>query len=113
MAAPAAYNITFTQGDDVSETFTFKDSTGAAINVTGYTFAAMMRKTPADTTIVATFSFAITSGSGGTVNMTLAKTVTAGLTPGVYVYDLQWTDLSGNVRTMLAGQVTVLAEVTR
>lgn len=113
MPAPGVYNFTTTQGDDVAETFTFKDDDGAAINLTGYTFAAQMRRTPSDTAVLATFSFTITSAAGGTVDMTLSKTVTAGLQPGVYPYDVQWTDAAGKVRTVLAGKVTVLAEVTR
>lgn len=114
MAAPGAHNITFTQGDDVSETFTFRDSDGAAIDITGYTFAAQMRTYPSSDTVAATFNVAISgAGSGGTVTMTLARAVTAALTPGRYRWDLEWTDTLDRKRTLLAGTANVLEEVTR
>lgn len=114
MAAPGAYNLTLVQGDDVAETFTFRDDTGTAIDITGYTFAAQMRPYPSSSSVTATFTVAISgAGSGGTVTMTLARAVTATISAGRYHWDLEWTDTANRKRTLLAGVAVVLEEVTR
>lgn len=113
MPAPAAHNLTIVQGDDFSETFTFKDSAGAAINLTGYTFAAQVRPTAASAVVTATFTVAITSAAGGTITLTLARAATALLLPGTYRWDLEWTDTLDKKRTLLNGAATVVEEVTR
>jgi len=52
-------------------------------------------------------------GTAGTVNLLVAATVTAALTPGLYVYDLELVSGGGEVTRLIEGNFNVRAEVTR
>ena len=106
----AAYDIRMTQGDTFSESILMEDSDGDAIDLTGYTFRSQLRRT-ADSTVVAEFSMS-TNLSTSTVTRTLNSGVTASL-EGTYVHDLQWTNPSGQVRTLFSGEFEIEPEVTR
>lgn len=105
--AAVLYNTAVTQGDTFTEDLTF-ESAGTAINLTGYTFASQLRRTYPGA-VVAEFGMTV---SGSTVTRTLAPAVTSGLSD-TYVQDVQWTDPSGRVRTLLSGNFTVGPKVTR
>jgi hypothetical protein len=49
----------------------------------------------------------------GGVNLLLSHTITAALLPGPYKWDMQLTFPDGTVATYMAGNATVVAEVTR
>lgn len=104
----STYDIRLQRGDDLVEQFTFTDDDGEALDLSGYTFASQLRQT-ADGTLLATFTVSV---SDNVVSRTLSRTVTATL-DGTYVHDLQWTDPSGRVRTLLSGEVEVVEDVTR
>lgn len=111
---PATFNITIRMGDTETISVAIKDSAGAAVNITGRTYAAQIRANAEDTTILATFSCSVTSAVAGTLQATLSATDTRALTPGLGVWDLQETITSGGVvTTLLAGQVTIVQDVTR
>jgi hypothetical protein len=109
---PGTRNLDIYRGDDFAHTVTFEDDTGAPINVSARTFASQLRRYPDTTVIAATFGVNMAGAATGVVVFTLADTVTSTLDAGPYVYDVQQTD-SGTVATMLAGDVTVAADVTR
>jgi hypothetical protein len=52
-------------------------------------------------------------GTAGTVNLLVAANVTAALTPGLYVYDLELVSGGGEVTRLIEGNFNVRAEVTR
>jgi tRNA threonylcarbamoyladenosine modification (KEOPS) complex Pcc1 subunit len=52
-------------------------------------------------------------GAAGTVNLTIAATDTANLTPGLYVYDLELVSSANVVTRLIEGNFNVRAEVTR
>jgi len=106
----AAYDVRMTQGDTFSEQVLMEDSDGEAIDLTGYTFRSQLRRT-ADDGIVAEFSMS-TNLATSTVTRTLNAGVTQGL-EGTYVHDLQWTNPSGQVRTLFSGEFEIEPEVTR
>lgn len=110
--APANLPLNIRIGDTETISVAIKDSTGAAINITGRTYAAQIRTTTDAATALATFSCSIVSGAAGTLTATLSATTTAALTAGLGVWDLQETN-GTTVTTLLSGSVTISQDVTR
>lgn len=121
-----SYNLVIEQGADFAFSLEYRDSTGALVNLTGYT--ARMDVRAADdvapnapgTPIVqlTTANGRITLGGAlGTVALALTSAVTAALVPtsnaGPYVYDLELVSAGGVVTRLLQGKAYVPAEVTR
>lgn len=111
-AMPGNYDLSIYEGDAVKFTVTVKDATNAAVNLTGYTAKAVLKKSYVDASPV-NFVCTITNPTAGVVTLYLAPATTAALdTNSGYIWDFQLTEPSGDVRTYLAGDVTVLPEVT-
>ena len=109
----ATYNLTIRTGDTETIALTIQNSSGTPIDLAGRTYAAQIRESADSSTILATFTCALVgTGSTGQVNCTLPAATTAALTPGLAVFDLQETN-STVVTTILAGQVTIIRDVTR
>lgn len=106
----APYDVKMTQGDFLQETFVFKGPDGAALDLTGYSFASQVRQTAAGAA-VATFDIDVTGAAGGTVVRSLGTAVTGALL-GRFVHDFEWT-VNGRRRTLIGGRFEVSAEVTR
>jgi hypothetical protein len=117
MALGNSYDLEIKQGATLSLTATWKDSTGAAINLTGYTARMQVRSAyDATSTILSlTSSSGITLGGvAGTIEITASATVTAVLTaPWAGVWDLELVSGGGVVTRLLEGAATVSPEVTR
>lgn len=118
MAEPAVLDLYIRQGDTHRRQFTvWTDATmTTAVNITGWTFAAQIRTGAADAalTAAATFETVIVSATGGVFEIVVHPVATTPLNPEVMHYwDLQATTDAGDVLTLLAGQVTVGAEITR
>ena len=110
----ATYNLTLRMGDTETVTVTIQDENGSAVNISGRTYAAQVRANAEDTTILATFTCTIVNAAQGILTATLSSTATRALTPGLGVWDLQETNPTGPViTTLLAGQVTIIQDVTR
>jgi hypothetical protein len=107
---PAPYDVRMTQGDDLRETFVFRDTDGTLLDLGGYAFASQVRQTAAGSA-VATFDITIDTDESKVVR-SLGTAVTSGLL-GRFVHDMQWTDPDGDVRTLIGGRFDVSAEVTR
>ena len=108
--AAGVHNIEITKGTDFSLTMTLKDSGGAALNVTNYTFKSQIRRKQSTGT-AAEFTITKTNAAGGQIKLALAKSVTAGLPNGKLLYDLVDDD-SSEVRQYVKGKVTVIDTVT-
>jgi hypothetical protein len=113
MAVPATQNLTITRGDTEIVVITIKDSTGTAIDITGRTYRAQIRSTKDSASISVSFSCAITNPAAGVVTCTLSAVNSATLSAGKYYWDFEETTSSGVVTTIIAGGVTVLADVSR
>jgi hypothetical protein len=118
MALGNRYDLEIKQGATLSLTATWKDSTGTAINLTGYTARMQVRSTyDAATTILSLTSAAgdiVLGGSAGTIAITASATVTATLTaPWAGVWDLELVSGGGVVTRLLEGSANVSPEVTR
>tara|TARA_R100001591_G_scaffold4260_1_gene9817 strand:+ start:1477 stop:1818 length:342 start_codon:yes stop_codon:yes gene_type:complete len=103
---PGKKNFTVQRRADFPLRLTFKDSTGSAINLTGFTVEAQVYDDPR-TTKFADFTVTYTNRSGGIVDIKLSDTDTATFTPNVLKYDVLLTDGSGNKEYYLEGTLFV------
>lgn len=112
MAVPSTQNLTITRGDTEVIVVTMKDSAGVAINITGRTYRAQVRTTKDAGSVAASFTCVVTSAVNGEVTGTMSAVSSAALAAGKYYWDFEETN-AGVVTTILAGSVTVLADVSR
>lgn len=112
MAAPATQDLTITRGDTETIVVTLTTDGTTAIDITGRTYTAQLRSTPDISVISASFTCTVTNGAAGEVTCVMSSTASAELSPGFFYWDLQ-ENASGTISTVLAGTVTVLADVTR
>lgn len=111
-AMPSNYDLSIYEGDALKFTVTVKDSSNVALNLTGYTAKAQLKAGYSDVAPV-NFVCTITTPTSGVVSVYLAPATTAALDPSKsYIWDFQLTEPGGDVRTYLAGDVTVIPEVT-
>lgn len=111
------YNITCNQGATLQRTITWTDPARNPINLTGYTARMHVRATVESASTILELTNQngrITlGGAAGTVSLNVAANVTANLTPGLYVYDLEVVSGGGEVTRLVEGNFNVKAEVTR
>lgn len=118
------YNIEISQGSDYTLAITLKDPSGTPINLTGHTFTGQIRKTASDFTIQAPFTFTLLDQGTdpGRVNMTLAASVSSGISLDkstgasrkitTMTYDVE-SDNAGSITRWLEGLVQLSPEVTK
>jgi hypothetical protein len=99
------------QGDDQSWTVTVRNQDGTPAVITGFTARAQIRRGVADSDPVVVAEMAASIASP-VVNLSLTHIQTSTMS-GRYVWDLQLTSPTGEVTTILAGNVNAKAEVTR
>ena len=107
------YNFSIDQGATLLKTIAIQSAPGVALNITGYTFRGQMREDYDSATVVATFAITITNAATGTIQVSLTDTITAAITAGTYLYDIEYVDPAGSVTRLLEGKATVKPEVTR
>lgn len=112
MAQPADQDLTITRGDTETLVVTITSDGTTPINITGRTYRAQIRSSQDATTVKASFTCVVTDGPNGKVTATLSAANSATLASGVYYWDFE-ENASGVVSTILAGNVTVAADVTR
>ena len=106
-------NLVINSGADFSQNFILESiSDGSPVGLSGYLISSKMRKHPGSSSST-TFSTQIINSSNGEIKIGLASTVTAGLKPGRYVYDIVVTDLTGFKTRVIEGMVLVREGVTR
>jgi uncharacterized membrane protein len=103
--SPGIYNISLQRRADYYVTLQFKDSTGTAINLTGWTVAAQVWNKNR-TTKYADFAVDYTDRAAGTVSISLTDTQTEALPDEVY-YDVMLTDTSDIKEYYLEGVIYV------
>jgi len=112
MAQPADQDLTLTRGDTETLVVTITTDGSTAVDITGRTYRAQIRTQQDSTTIKASFTCTVSNGAAGEVTCVLSSTSSATLSAGLYFWDLE-ENASGVISTILAGNVTVLADVTR
>ena len=105
-------NIFIDQGATFTTTVTVTDSSGSAVNLSGYSVAAQIRKTFLSASATA-FTASISNASSGEITISLSSTLTAALEAGRFVYDVVITASGGTKTRVVEGQVTVNPSVTR
>ena len=114
--AAGLYDITIEQGATFQMNLTWKDSTGAAVNITGYTARMQVRENyEAESTLVSLTSSGgdiVLGGALGTIVITIGASVTQLLQLDEAVYDLELVN-GATVTRLLQGKATVSREVTR
>ena len=104
-------NLIIDQGSDFVTEIQVASATGDDADLTGYTFAAQLRKTYASTTYTA-FTASVVNASQGIIKIELSNAQTLALKAGRYVYDVEAT-LSGVITRIVEGQITVTPGVTQ
>ena len=103
-------NIVIDQGTDYTTNINVTDENDNAVDLTGYTGAAQMRK---HYTSSAQTAFTVTVANNGIVTMTMNSATTNAIAAGRYVYDCELRSASNVVSRLIEGVVTVTPQVTR
>jgi|TARA_Y100000052_G_C2905717_1_gene59455 hypothetical protein len=101
---PGTYNMTVQRRADHSIQLVFKDSTNAAIDLTGYTVEAQVWE-ETRTTKYADFAVTYTNRATGTIDIALTDTQTATFSPNILKYDVLLTDTNGLKEYYLEGSI--------
>lgn len=122
------YNFTIEQGTTVVKQFTYKDSTGSPVDLSGYSASMEIRETYTSSGYVSSFSgsAAVTGSEGlsiiassgsatkGTVELRINASTTSAYTFTSAVYDLEITKTTdGTVSRLLQGSIVLSPEVTK
>jgi hypothetical protein len=101
------------QGTTFNTIITIADETsGLALNVSGYSFASQVRKSYYSVNATADIVCTITDSANGVLAISMSNTVTGGIAPGRYVYDVRMADNNGNVTRVVEGIMTITPQVT-
>jgi hypothetical protein len=110
---PAQYNVKIWRNDSWAQTFALLADT-TPIDLSGCTILIQVRPTPTSATIALTLSTADSTISIGGANrnqITLNKKVD--VTAGSYVYDMNVTFPSGEVKTYIWGNFIVQEDISK
>lgn len=106
-------DLVIQQGDDRPLVWTLADSTGAPVNLDGYTAVAQVRAKPSSSTVL--HEWATDDGSAvlseSAVTLKVADSETWTWTRGVY--DLHITDPTSSTTVIARGAITLIPAVTR
>jgi zona occludens toxin (predicted ATPase) len=115
--AAAQYDFEIEQGATLLKPIVWKDSTGAAVNLTGYTAKMQVRQSTSSDEVLLELSN--TNGKltitplTGTVTMVFSAATTADIDWKRGKYDLELTAADGTVTRLIEGEITVSREITR
>lgn len=107
---PGNVDLSMWRGDAQTYIIKLEDSSHVAIDLTGYTAEATVRQS---FTAPTRYEFECTIGGVGNNEVTIymSSAVAETIPAGDYLWNFQLTAPNGDVRTYLAGDVTVYAEV--
>lgn len=115
--AAAEYDFTIEQGATFPLICTYKDDTGAAQDLTGFTARMQIRENLSATAVLLELNTENgrinIEGADGRVELLLTADETAAITWKRGVYDLEIESPDGEVKRLLKGRITVDREVTR
>ncbi len=107
--------ICWARGDSDSKGFVVQDSTGAAVDITGFSFKLTVNSEK-DPTTVSNQQFtvvgAITDALSGKVAFS-PSIVDTDIAPGTYFYDIEQTDGSGKISTLIIGKCIIIQDITK
>ena len=106
----------FYRGDTQIYKLILKDPNGNPIDLTGAAIWFTMKRNPNDPDANAVVQKKVTNHidpTNGVTEVRLEASDTANIQPATYFFDFQYVSASGEVRTLLAGKVKVLMDITR
>jgi len=107
----ASRDISIYQGDSYTHEARIKNSANTAINISGRTYAAQIKKSKGSDSIVASFTTTITNAANGILTFSMTSSNTANISSGIYYYDLE--EINGSVvTTLMGGKVTVIGDIS-
>lgn len=107
----ASRDISIYQGDFYTHEARIRNSANTAINISGRTYSAQIKKSKGSDTVVASFTTAITNAANGILTFSMSSSNTANIPSGVYYYDLE--EVNGSVvTTLMGGKVTVIGDIS-
>lgn len=109
--AAGKLDIVIEQDSDFKKELTLSRD-GSPIDITAWTFKSEVRKTK-EGELLGTFTFNITNGPNGRVDMEMGKAVTTLIGHGRYWYDVERVDDAGKKKRLMEGRVLVTAQVTQ
>lgn len=105
----AVKNLKFVQGETLLQRISF--ATGSVpIDLSGYAFSGQMRGSQNE--LIGTFVFDTSALALGYVTVLIDKLASAGISVGVYRYDIFATAPDGTVTVIAKGNAEVMARVT-
>jgi len=121
-------DIVCKRGDTFKMSLQVQDDEGGVTNLTGYDFAMEVRYADTDdgenqqpqddgyvfnsNTVNGEITVGLEDGANGNVSFTIANTDMEGIYSGLYVYDIQMTNVEDIVETILYGVFKVNEDVT-
>jgi hypothetical protein len=115
--AAATYNFQIEQGTTLLKPIVWKDSTGAAVNLAGFTARMQIRQSVSADEVLLELStinskIAITPLTG-TITMIFNAATTSAIDWKRGKYDLELTSSDGTVTRLIEGEINVSREITR
>ncbi len=108
-------DITHRRGDTLLLNINFKDSSGTALNIDGYTFKMEIRRENTDDALngalISTIPETSSPATNGIILINVPYTDMIDLVGGEYVYDIQALNTSG-LQTWVTGEFLVEEDVT-
>ena len=105
-------NLVLDQGVDFEATFTIRNENQSALNLTGYTGSAQLRKHP-EASKSTEFVISFPNRVNGQIKVAMASTMTAVIEGGRYVYDLVLTSPNAYKSRPIQGNLLVIPGETR
>jgi len=107
--------ICWGRGDSDAKGFIIQDSKGVAIDITGFSFKLTVSSDRDPTDQVNeqfTITGIITLATAGTVSFAPTTTDTD-ITPGIFFYDIEQTDVASRIKTVIKGRVQIIQDITK
>lgn len=108
-------DLEFNEGDDFPYKITLTNSSGIAIDLTGYTFYMTIKYELTDSDANAMIKKTITTIPNpelGIVTITLDRSDTQNMAGGVYVYDIKYLTSGTLTKTIIRGNFNLIKGVT-
>jgi hypothetical protein len=105
---PGNLDLSLWQGDAQTYIIRLNSEDGSAINLTNYTAIAPIR---ASTTDPVEHEFVCTQTDTNEITLYMSSPDCKAIAPGSYIWEFKLQAPNGDIRTYLAGDVTVYAEV--
>lgn len=97
-------NLVISCGASFSQNFLLDGSDGNSLDLTSYSGASHIRKSPSSSSYVG-FGVSFVDPINGEIKLSLGSTVTASLDYGRYVYDVRLIDSGGKKTIVLEGMI--------